>query len=265
MQTAYCFIDLADSRTRFTEQAQTLQLLQHFADTLNHHFPALLTPFAIKDGDGLLGGFSADDQAQIVDVYPFCNAYLKSDAFQTFWQTHFAGLAEPTFYFGVGLGTMTTPSPSDYQDINRVNGTAIVNALAAADQAKLLRQGAELAQGYPFMTTAFQFQLVADQPAANGINALFYLIYEQLLNTQLRKDAFAEIVLQPTLKRYELAELLWTKYGVASYELDYSDQKGRALASSKVSRLLNQIQYPLIEQTLATLRAQLMTFKETVE
>ncbi|MEL1206340.1 hypothetical protein, partial [Staphylococcus epidermidis] len=80
--------------------------------------------------------------------------------------------------------------------------------LAAADQAKLLRQGAELAQGYPFMTTDFQFQLVADQPAANGINALFYLIYEQLLNTQLRKDAFAEIVLQPTLKRYELAELL---------------------------------------------------------
>lgn len=38
MQTAYCFIDLADSRTRFTEQAQTLQLLQHFANTLNHHF-----------------------------------------------------------------------------------------------------------------------------------------------------------------------------------------------------------------------------------
>lgn len=71
MQTAYCFIDLADSRTRFTEQAQTLQLLQHFADTLNHHFPALLTPFAIKDGDGLLGGFQRMTRHRLLISIPF--------------------------------------------------------------------------------------------------------------------------------------------------------------------------------------------------
>lgn len=259
MRAAYCFIDLVGSRTNFTDQAQVLTLLQHLQKKLNTRFPALLTPFMVKDGDGLLGGFQAADQAQLADLFIFCNAYLRSVAFRQFWQSLFGSADLPEFYFGVGLGTLATVKKTDYQDVNRVNGSVIVNALTAVNQAKQLMQGATLPLGYPFPTSLFKWQLVTDQSAevANGISALLYLIYERLLNTKLRKEAFALLYAQPTLKRYELAQILWEAYGVTTYQVDYTQQKARAVASSKISRLLNQMDYPLIEQTLTTIRAQL--------
>lgn len=264
MQAAYCFIDLVGSRTNFTDQTQILTLLQHLQKKLNDRFPDLLTPFMVKDGDGLLGGFQAADQSQLADLFVFCNAYLRSVAFRQFWQPLFGSTDLPEFYFGVGLGNLVTVEKTDYQDVNRINGSAIVNALTAVDQAKRLMQGATLPLGYPFSTSLFKWQLVTDQAAetANGVSALLYLIYERLLNTKLRKEAFALLYAQPNLKRYQLAQILWEAYGNLTYQVDYTQQKERAVASSKISRLLNQMDYPLIEQTLTTVRAQLMSLAE---
>ncbi|MEJ1299085.1 hypothetical protein QY895_05095 [Latilactobacillus sakei] len=64
------------------------------------------------------------------------------------------------------------------------------------------------------------------------------------------------------MKRYELAQILWEAYGNTTYQVDYTQQKERAVASSKISRLLNQMDYPLIKQTLTTVRAQLMSLAE---
>lgn len=235
----YFFIDLKGSRQVFSNQGEANELLNLLAQQLNQHYTNdLITPFDVRQGDAIIGG--VEDARLMVDIYQSCISFGFSEEFLSFSSHYQINPESIKYYFGVGVGDITTPD-SVLKNIEAVNGTAISRAKEAADLAK---EASHSKEDYAFKLQSFQFYAKTDSTEATStiLNPMFYLIFEKLIANNRQNELFNLKERFPKAKNYELAEIM-------GYEFDQDDVDDRRRISSQISNLTTKSQYDLYKKS----------------
>lgn len=240
----YFFIDIKGSRKVFANQGEANELLNLLATYLNKKYKKqLLTPFDVRQGDAIIGG--VEDARLMIDIYQSCIGFSFSDEFMTFSIQHQLNPKTIEYYFGVGVGDITTPD-NVLTNIEAVNGTAISRAKEAADSAK---EATTSKSDYAFKLQSFQFYAKTDSSDTINtiLNPMFYLIFEKLIANNRQNELFSLKEVLPHAKNYELAKIM-------GYEFDENDVTDRRRISSQISNLTTKSQYDLYKKSVDDLR-----------
>lgn len=199
LEAIYVYIDISSSRHVFSTLHDGTKILAYIADSINAAYQdRLLTPFTIKDGDAIVGGFS--DFQLLPEIYSHCLTVYYSPDFRR----HFSGISAVVdetlnFYFGAGIGHIDTPPTEDLQNINIVNGSSIINAIEASEKAKIImksQQGQKRSalyndEDYFFEKQPFKFYCIAEAKSfGNALGAMFFLAFEKLIKSDKQRDLF---------------------------------------------------------------------------
>lgn len=250
----YFFIDLKDSRS-FDDQKITNFLLNKLAAFLNTHLgEQLLTPFDVREGDALIGG--GRGASLLLTAYEQCIAWFYSPELEKFIRESGLPKEKIQFYFGAGLGDITTP-PEVLHNIEQINGSALRFAKEATEEAKFINQDIDNDTGkksgnYAFLLQPFKFyaKTSEENQLGNVLTAMMYLTYEMLVHNTSQSHLFFIKTHYPDLANHEIAEML-------GYEFDVADQKERYVMSSRISRLLSTSYYKLHLRSKEDLRSYL--------
>lgn len=255
----YFFIDVYNSRKIFQDRQDiTYSILKNLAKYLNKRFNTdLSSPFQIREGDGILGGTSK--LALLVDIYEACLEF-KYTKFFTEIDLHYVKENDVKFYFGSGIGNITTTSDT-FESIHTINGTAVSNAKKASDIAKeiiiynLLPKRAISAalkdtinkQGdYYYRWQYIQPYVVSDSNLDKLINPILYLSYEKYVNSRKQNELYQMKKRYPNLDLYRLGEKL-------GYKLE-DTVDSRQKVSTQISNLLIKSNFQAQQHLLRDLK-----------
>lgn len=251
----YFFIDLKNSRS-FASQQITNQLMTSLADFLNQKLQAsLLTPFAVREGDALIGG--GQQMELLLETYDQCLTWYYSENLAQFLKKISQTKEAISLYFGVGIGDVTT-SLELSSDIEQINGTAIRYAKEAMETAKAINNeipadANKKSDDYAFLMQPFKFFAKTSEANELGqvLNGMMYLTYEALIHNDNQNQLFFIKEHYPELANHAIAEKL-------GYQFDPENQKERYVMSSRVSRLLTTSYYKLYQKAKKDLRNYLL-------
>lgn len=235
ISAVFFFIDLRGSREVFNDQTNSTKILKLLEKYLNKSYTSrLMTPFSIREGDALIGGTT--DVELLVDIYQTCLNFGYSKELLNLTETMDVSREKIKFYFGVGIGEITTPAYT-YINIEEINGTAISNAKEAAEKAK---KAIKSNDDYYFKLQNFQFYVQSDSkdPKSRIINPMMYLIFEKLVGSSRQNELFILKNLYHEDKNYDLANKM-------GYEFDRNNVEERRKISSQISNIIRKSNYEL--------------------
>jgi hypothetical protein len=151
---AICFA--ADvKQSKLMEKDRLIYVLEECQQTINKQFEHdLLVPFAIRNGDELIGVMKN-----------FSNAYsLINHIFQQ------SQLHHCPFYLGIGIGELET----DEINVHTMNGSAVLHAFAARD--KQLKEKSEKSKIWNDIETETSFYFSSELVPHEPLNALLNVI-----------------------------------------------------------------------------------------
>ncbi|MFE5392814.1 SatD family protein [Bacillus thuringiensis] len=174
----------------------------------------LVVPFQIRGGDEVLGVISSFSRGFYI------YRYVRRLA----WKHNIE------LYFGMGFGTLDTGS---IIDINRINGSAVINACRAVDK-YLKNKSKDNSLVYSQDKQHVKFFALGDNNIPYpAVNALVYTIYNELNKSEKQRELIKLIELNPKLTYEELGIML-------GYDLNNS--------KSNVSKLLARSDYDVYLQ-----------------
>lgn len=198
----------------FKNKAVVEKTLTKIVNVLNKKFKNfIVVPFQVRGGDEVLGVTSSF-----------------SIGFKVFREVRrLAWKYKINLYFGLGFGTLDTGTITD---INRINGSAVINACRAVDT--YLKSDSTKPSIYLNQEQHVKFYALGNKDFPyQSINALVYMLYNELNQSPKQKDLIKLMELYPE-KTYE-------EYGI---ELGYSVEN----ASVNVYKLISRSDLHLYEQ-----------------
>lgn len=159
MKPAVCFaLDVKHSRQM--DKKRLLMILNDLKETINKRFHKdLLVPFAIRNGDelvGVIGNFSS--------AYPLIKYIYSQSCFH-----------QCPFYSGIGIGELET----DTADVHTINGSAVLCAFAAREH---LKEKKEKTKIWSENENTTSFYILAEALPFEPLNTLLGWILETKRN-----------------------------------------------------------------------------------
>lgn len=190
------------------------QKLTKIINTLNKHYiDNLVVPFQIRGGDEILGVLSSFSKG--------FGAYRNIRKLA--WKYHIE------LYFGLGFGKLDTGTITD---INRINGSAVINACRAVDN--YLKNDSVKSSVYINRDQHVKFFALGDEDVPyEAINALVYTIYSELNKSDKQKELIKLMELYPNMTYEEIG-----------IKLGYTKNNAKV----NVSKLLSRSDYQIYKQ-----------------
>ncbi|MBY7125965.1 hypothetical protein ILS93_28370 [Bacillus sp. 16GRE42] len=181
--------------------------LMRIANSLNRKYlNYLVVPFQVRRGDEIIGVLSSFKEG--FNVFRFIRKLA--------WKY------EIELYFGLGFGTLDTGS---IIDVNRINGSAVINAFRAVD--KYLKDTNNINDFvYPQNNQHVTFFALGNENIPyQAINALVYTIFTELNKSEKQKELIKLMELNPSMTYEELG-----------IELGYTSKNAKVNVAKLISR-----------------------------
>ncbi|HZG61858.1 MAG TPA: SatD family protein [Anoxybacillus sp.] len=217
---AICFA--ADvKQSKLMKKDHLIYVLEECQQTINQQFEQdLLVPFAIRNGDELIGVIK-----NFANAYPLINHIFQQS------QLH-----RCPFYLGIGIGKLET----DEVNVHTMNGSAVLHAFVARD--KQLKEKGEKAKIWNDIETETSFYFSSELVPHEPLNALLNVIVTTKRKWTDKQKQVIELIEQFPEWTYEkIGKHLGYKSPIStvSYLLKRADyQKIKAVEDSLTQLLL---------------------------